>query len=322
MKLTHVASTIWFMVCVGYMLVLTLHEVGFKWWLIFSLSGHSAVAVGVLISVYLFALVRDMGGSQQIQVEHPFTSTHSYMGFYVAAPLLGGLAGIFGMIGASDLSRYADGVARGTLGTTFFVWVVLDPVAGLIEILLPVSRRHRAERVARAELERKARQQKREKLLADAVAREEQERERWRQVLQPQAQRLAALLADNALSEHAEQEAVDIGARMASRGTQLHAPTARDGHGDQRTRSRSRKGDRLYRLLVGRHWRLAAPLPRLDRRQSPDRAQNQGPGAYLPFANNKGRRSHPCDLLPSLNRTYCHGNPQTIQLIGTTRAPS
>ncbi len=130
MKLTHVASTIWFMVCVGYMLVLTLHEVGFKWWLIFSLSGHSAVAVGVLISVYLFALVRDMGGSQQIQVEHPFTSTHSYMGFYVAAPLLGGLAGIFGMIGASDLSRYADGVARGTLGTTFFVWVVLDPVAG------------------------------------------------------------------------------------------------------------------------------------------------------------------------------------------------
>ena len=134
MKLTHVASTIWFMVCVGYILVLTLHEVGFKWWLIFSLSGHSAVAVGVLISVYLFALVRDMGGSQQIQVEHPFTSTHSYMGFYVAAPLLGGLAGIFGMIGASDLSRYADGVARGTLGTTFFVWVVLDPVTGLIEI--------------------------------------------------------------------------------------------------------------------------------------------------------------------------------------------
>ena len=48
--------------------------------------------------------------------------------------------------------------------------------------------------------------------MADAVAREEQERERWRQILQPEAQRLAALLADNALSEHAEQEAVDIGA--------------------------------------------------------------------------------------------------------------
>ena len=212
MKLTHVASTIWFMVCVGYILVLKLHEVGFNWWLIFSLSGHSAIAVSVLVSVYLFALVRDMSGSQQIQVEHPFTGTPSYMGFYVAAPLLGGLAGTFGMIGASDLSRYALGVAMGTLGTTFCVWVVLDPVTGLVETLLPASRRHRAERIARAEMERKARQQKREKLLADAVAREEQERERWRQILQPEAQRLAALLADDAPSEHAEQEAVDIGA--------------------------------------------------------------------------------------------------------------
>jgi len=212
LKLTHVVSTIWFMVCVGYILVLTLHQVGFKWWLVFSLSGHSAIVVFVLISVYLFALVRDMSASQQIRVEHPFTSTQSYMGFYVAAPLLGGLAGIFGMIGTSELSRYALGVALGTLGTTFCVWVALDPVIGLIEMLLPASRRHRAERVARVELERKARQQKREKLLADVVAREEQERERWRQTLQPDAQRLAALLADNAPSEHAEQEAVDIGA--------------------------------------------------------------------------------------------------------------
>ncbi len=213
MKLTHVASTIWFILCIGYMVVLTLHDVGFKWWQIFSLSGHSAVLVGVLVSLYLFALVRDMGGSQQIQVEHPFTSTHSYMGFYVAAPLLGGLAGVFGMIGTSELGKYAQGIVYGTLGTTFCVWVVLDPVAGLIETLLPASRKHRAERVARAELERKARQEKRDRLLADAIAREDQERERWRQVLQPQAQRLAALLADNASSERAEQEAVDIGAQ-------------------------------------------------------------------------------------------------------------
>jgi hypothetical protein len=212
LKLTHVVSTIWFVVCVGYILVLALHQVGFKWWLIFSLSGHSAIVVSVLISVYLFALVRDMSGTQQIQVEHPFTSTHYYMGFYVAAPLLGGLAGVFGMIGASDLSRYALGVALGTLGTTFCIWVVLDPMTALIEMLLPTSRRHRTERLAQAEVERKARQEKREKLLANAVAREQQERERWRQLLQPEAQRLAALLGNDAPGRHAEQEAVDIGA--------------------------------------------------------------------------------------------------------------
>jgi len=213
LKLTHVASTIWFVVCVGYILVLTLHQVGFKWWLIFSLSGHSAVAIGLLISVYLFALVRDMSNTQQIQVEHPFTSTHYYMGFYVAAPLLGGLAGVFGMIGAGEPGRYALGVALGTLGTTFCVWVVLDPVAGLIEMLLPPSRRHRAQRLAQAEIERKARQEKRDKLLADAVTREQQERDRWRHLLRPEAQRLATLLATDVPSGHTVQEAVDIGAQ-------------------------------------------------------------------------------------------------------------
>ncbi|MBN1507001.1 MAG: hypothetical protein JW955_09150 [Sedimentisphaerales bacterium] len=213
LKLTHVASTIWFVVCVGYILVWTLRERGFQWWLIFSLSGHSAIAIFVLVSVYLFALVRDMSGTQQIRVEHPFTSTHYYMGFYVAAPLLGGLAGVFGMIGAANLSRYILGIALGTLGTTFCVWVVLDPVIGLIEMLLPPSRRHRSERLAQAEAERKARQEKRDRLLADAANKEEREHERWRQILQPEAQRLAALLTDDAPGGTVQQEAVDIGAR-------------------------------------------------------------------------------------------------------------
>jgi signal transduction histidine kinase len=213
LKLTHVASTIWFVVCVAYILVRTMIEHHFKWWLIFSLSGHSAILIFILVSVYLFALVRDMSGTQQIQVEHPFTSTHYYMGFYVAAPLLGGLAGVFGMIEASDLSSYVLGVALGTLGTTFCVWVVLDPATGLIEMLLPASRAHRTERLAQAEVERKARQEKREKLLADAVAREQQERERWQQLLRSEAEHLAALLEDDAPGRRAEREAVDIGAR-------------------------------------------------------------------------------------------------------------
>jgi hypothetical protein len=213
LKLTHVASTIWFVVCVGYILDLRLQELHFKWWLIFALSGQSATVASVLISVYLFALVRDMSGTQQIQVEHPFTSTQYYMGLYVAAPLLGGLAGVVGMIGATSLSKYALGVALGTLGTTFCVWVVLDPITGLIETLLPASRAHRAERLAQAELERQARQEKRDKLLADAAVRERQEREQWRQLLQPEAQRLAVLLADDASGRRAEQEAVAIGAR-------------------------------------------------------------------------------------------------------------
>ena len=37
----HLLSTIWFIASIGYLLVLMLRQVGFQWWLIFSLSGPS-----------------------------------------------------------------------------------------------------------------------------------------------------------------------------------------------------------------------------------------------------------------------------------------
>jgi hypothetical protein len=219
LRLTHLASTVWFMMCVGYVLVLALHEYGFQWWLIFSLSGPSALLILLLISLYLFALFRGVGEAQQIEVEHPLTTTSYYMGFYVAAPLLGGLAGNLGMLAGelgmlvTDPVKFLLGVALGTLGTTFAVWVVVDPITGLIEMLLPTSRRSRAERLARAEAQRRARQEKRERLLTEALARDEREQQQWQQELRPQAERLAALLAcDMASFARAEQEAVDIGA--------------------------------------------------------------------------------------------------------------
>jgi hypothetical protein len=210
----HLVSTGWFVICVGYVLVLALLKVGFDWWLIFSLSGHSVIAILMLISLYLFALFRGVGAAHQIEVEHPLTSTHYYLGLYVAAPLLGGLAGVLGMAGVDSRSKFMLGVALGTLGTTFSVWVIIDPVLGLIELLLPASRQHRAKRLARTEAERHARHERRERLLAEAFAREAQECERWQQRLRPQAERLAALLAaDTAGFTGAEQEVVEIGAQ-------------------------------------------------------------------------------------------------------------
>jgi len=214
LRLIHLLSTIWFMVCVGYILVLALHQAGFHWWIIFSLSGHSAVAVFLLISFYLFALFRGVGESQQIEVEHPLTTTSYYMAFYVAAPLLGGLAGTFGMAaGENPPVSFFFGVAMGTLGTTFAVWVVVDPAAGLAEMFLPSSRKHRLERLAQVEAQRRTRQEKREQLLAEAFAREEQERRRWQQRLEPHAEKLAGLLAEDRRDPTlVEREAVEIGA--------------------------------------------------------------------------------------------------------------
>ncbi len=212
----HLLSTIWFIACIGYILVLVLRGVGFQWWVIFSLSGPSALVVFLLISLYLFALYRGMGEAQKIETEHPLTTTGYYMALYVTAPLLGGLAGILGMVGATEPIRFLFllGVALGTLGTTFVVWVGVDPMVGMLEMLLPASRKHRTERLAQVEAERRARQEKREHLLAEAVAREERYHRQWQEELQVPAQRLAALLTCGAEDfAPAEREAVNIGAQ-------------------------------------------------------------------------------------------------------------
>jgi hypothetical protein len=208
----HLASTIWFMLCVGYILVLALRQAGVRWWVIFSLSGYSALLVFLLISLYLFAIFRGVVRSQKTEVEHPLTSTVPYMVFYVAAPILGGLAGCLGMAGEDKVGQFLLGIALGTLGTTFLVWVVVDPLAGLLEMLLPASRRHRAERVARARDERERRRKKSERLLADVLTKEELGQRRWQEVLRPQAEKLAELLTtDGRNLKQAEREAVDMG---------------------------------------------------------------------------------------------------------------
>jgi hypothetical protein len=215
LKLTHLLSTVWFVLCVVYTLARELDRAGFTGLQISSLFPHSALVIFLLVSLYLFALFRGVGRAQNIELEHPLTMAPHYMAFYVSAPLLGGVAGILGMWGAGTVSDFLLGVALGTLGTTIAVWVIVDPVAGLFEMLLPASRKHRAERLAQVEAQRKARQERRERLLAEAVAREEQERQRWQQRLQPQAERLAVLLSGeiSGPSPDVEQEVVDIGAQ-------------------------------------------------------------------------------------------------------------
>ena len=213
LKLIHLAGTVWFILCVGYILVFALRQAGVNWWVIFSLSGHSVLIVLLLISRYLFAIFRDAARSQKIEVEHPLTSTDYYTVFYITTPFLGGLAGCLGMMGVSIIKQFLLGVALGTLGTTFLVWVVVDPVTALLEMLLPpASRKHRAERLAEVRAEREKRQKDREHLLAEVLAKEESDRRRWQEALKPQAEKLAELLtANRANFRQAERKAVDIG---------------------------------------------------------------------------------------------------------------
>jgi hypothetical protein len=212
LRIAHIASTVWFILCVGYILVLALLQAGIHWWVVFSLSGHGVLIILVLVSLYLIAIFRGISSSQKVQVEHPLTSTMYYAVFYVSAPFLGCLAGLLGMMGINTTSQFLLGIAMATLGTTFFVWVVVDPVIGLLEMALPTSRNNRARRLAQAKSDRQKKQKDRLNLLEEVIAKEESDRLHWQQVLRPQAEKLAGLLtADKADLKLVKREAVGIG---------------------------------------------------------------------------------------------------------------
>lgn len=215
LKLIHLASTAWFILCVGYILVFTLRQAGVHWWIIFSISGHSTLLVLLLVSIYSFALFRGAGRSQTIEVEHPLTSTNYYIVFYIVTPFLGGLAGCLGMIGVSAIKEFLLGVALGTLGSTFLVWVIVDPAMAWLELLLsPAARKNLAERLAEAKAEREQRQKEREGKLAEALAKYESDRRRWQEAFEAEAEKLAGLLTTSRSDFlQAEFEAVEIGVK-------------------------------------------------------------------------------------------------------------
>ena len=212
LRIAHIASTVWFILCVGYILVLALRQAGIRWWVVFSLSGQGALIILILVSLYLFAIFRGISSSQKVQVEHPLTSTIYYAAFYVLAPFLGCLSGLLGMIGINTISQFLLGIAMGTLGTTFLVWVIVDPAIGLIEMILPASRKYRAQRLAQSKTERDKKQMARVRLLEEVIEKEEADRLYWQEILKPQAEKLASLLtADISDIKQVEREAIGIG---------------------------------------------------------------------------------------------------------------
>ncbi|MCG8688909.1 MAG: hypothetical protein MI892_28830 [Desulfobacterales bacterium] len=209
----HIVGTLWFVLCVAFILVTALREAGFHWWIIFSLSGHSALIVLLLLSVYLFALFRGVNTGASSEVEHPLTSTDYYMIFYMIAPLLGGGAGLLGSIGLVNVVDYLQNIALGTFATTFLVWVIIDPGIAIIETMLPEPRASRQKRLKQQKAMREERQRRREQLLTQITQKQEEDRKRWQPVLEPSAIELVELLqTDEKNYRNAEMRAVEIGA--------------------------------------------------------------------------------------------------------------
>ncbi|MEJ5259598.1 MAG: hypothetical protein WHS88_05350 [Anaerohalosphaeraceae bacterium] len=213
LKVFHVAGTLWLSACAGFLLIMALRQAGAGWWVIFSVSGFSGIAFLLLTSVYLFAVFRGVV-RKQLTSEHPWTSSAFYLLFYDASPFLGTLAGLIsaGPISASSVSEWLSLAAEGTLIMTFLVWIVGDPLLGLIEALLPACAAARRERLAAEAHMRLQREENRRRLLEQIQVSQRLEQEQWEQELLPLAQRLLRALEQNLPGPQLRQEAVEIGA--------------------------------------------------------------------------------------------------------------
>ncbi len=119
---------------------------------------------------------------------------------------------MLGMIEADTANQYLSGITLGTLITTFVVWVIIDPVLGLLEMLLPESHKCYIQRQKQAKIIKEKQQNEHKRLLAEISVNENSTYQHWHKMLKPQAEKLASLLMDDiADQEEAGREAAGIG---------------------------------------------------------------------------------------------------------------
>ncbi len=209
LKLIHLAGTGCFIVSASYLLVLSLLRAGRSWWVIVSVSGFSAPLLFLLVSLYLSAVFRGVSRSQKIKAEHPLTTSAYYFFFYGASPFLGALAGSLAATGASGLLLV---IAAGSIWATFLVWIVIDPIAGFAEMLLPSSRQHRHRRLAKAEIVCQRKRQENKRILTQVQSADENGHRQWDAFLLPYADKLSGLIcSDGVVDAQRQVEVVDIG---------------------------------------------------------------------------------------------------------------
>ncbi|MCE5184535.1 MAG: hypothetical protein LLF76_00220 [Planctomycetaceae bacterium] len=216
LKRIHVCGTLWFLLCAAALLILSLRQAGFRWWIVFSISGYSAVLVLFLFTIYLFAVYQGVVRNQN-PVEHPLTTSSSYIALYDIAPFLGSLSGL---LAAGQLSWLAllNAAAQGALVTTFIMWIVIDPLIGLIESLLPRSIASRRQRIRMQHAQKLRIRRDNEELLVRLEQQEARFKAEWASVFGPYAKEAAALLCTDDLNEKTQRRLVELGAMAWQQG--------------------------------------------------------------------------------------------------------
>lgn len=211
LKRIHVCGTLWFLLCAATLLFFSLWQAKIHWWLIFSISGYSAVLMFFIVTVYLFAIYQGVVRNQTT-AEHPFSTSVYYIALYDLSPFLGTVAGLLCLSSYSNLASVLNTITQGTLATTFLVWTVFDPLIGTIETFLPASAAHRKQRLARVQQEKEAQKRKNEQLLHDLEHQEQQLQRQWQHLFAPLTEEIAPLLIEADVNESIKEKMVELGA--------------------------------------------------------------------------------------------------------------
>ena len=212
LKLLHLLSTLWFILMVAFIVIKELLDVGTSWWFIVSLSGYSALLVFILTSFYLFALYRNVAGNQKNITEHPFTTSYYYYSFYDSVPFIGAFGGLIAAAGNIDFPQSLMFVALGTFWSTFVVWIIFDPFAGLAEMALPQSRKNRKLRIKLAKQQKHKRISDQKKLLQSIQRDHIGETALWEKLFKDDIDSLCAMIGKfESQGFYKDPIAVDIG---------------------------------------------------------------------------------------------------------------
>lgn len=193
LKRIHVCGTLWFLLCAATLLVFSLREAGFKWWFIFSVSGYSAVLLFFVFTVYLFAVYQGVV-RYQTSAEHPLSTSVYYIALYDVAPFLGTLAGLSSLSYYAPFSSIINIISEGTLGATFLVWILFDPIIGIVETMLPKSAAHRKQRLALLREQKQQQKEENQRLLLEIEQKEQELLSQWIEQFEPMAKEASQLL--------------------------------------------------------------------------------------------------------------------------------
>ncbi|HBG28268.1 MAG: hypothetical protein A2Y10_03135 [Planctomycetes bacterium GWF2_41_51] len=213
-KIIHLLNSAVFIGSAAYIFVYALHKTGHNWLFIASLSGYTTIIVLFLFSFYLFAVYRGISANQNVKDEHVLTTSLPYLLFYNVSTLYGVVLVWFISFNNYTTADYLLRMSIGAVALTFLIWIVIDPLIGLLEMLLPSSRIHRNKRISQAQENRKREYDEKQKLLKEIHVNGRNDRLRWHQILESDAEELSLLISEGSIDDKLlESRVIEIGVK-------------------------------------------------------------------------------------------------------------